>query len=167
MAHRPPPFFASRRGTEIRSRTRRAVSPPLPRAGIGTVTATEGSSTISLSGETFLVPTCGITVNVTGTTAGAKTNTSGNVSSTNGGTGNTATASLTVVAPPHIIKTFKFGAPIPLNGTMGMGLAIDNPNLTVSLTGLTFTDTLPAGLVVATPNGLSQHLRWYSHGGIW
>jgi hypothetical protein len=120
----------------------------------GAATATAGSSTISLSGVTLLLPTCGMIVNVTGTTVGVKNNTSGNVSSTNGGTGNTATASITVAAPPHITKTFKFGAPIPLNGTTSMGLAIDNPNLTFLLVGLAFTDTLPAGLVVATPNGL-------------
>ena len=49
---------------------------------------------------------CTITVNVTGTTAGAKNNTTSAVTSTEGGTGGTASASLAVVAPPTIAKAF-------------------------------------------------------------
>jgi len=45
-------------------------------------------------------------VNVTGTTAGAKNN-SVQVTSTEGGTGNTSNATVTVVAPPVIIKAFE------------------------------------------------------------
>jgi len=69
----------------------------------GTATATAGSSTISLSAGTLPTnSTCIFVVNVTGTTAGVKNNTSGNVSSTEGGTGGTASASITVVALPVI-----------------------------------------------------------------
>jgi hypothetical protein len=69
--------------------------------GSGTVTATAGSGSVSLSGGTIAAGAdCSFSVNVTGTSAGVKNNTTGNVTSTEGGTGNTASASLTVVAAP-------------------------------------------------------------------
>src|SRR5216683_647673 len=83
----------------------------------GTATATAASGSISLSGAT--VPTsgnCTLSVNVKGTAAGIFSNTTGTVSSANGGTGNTASATLTVVAFPTISKGF--GTPsILLNST--------------------------------------------------
>src|SRR5262249_21249533 len=80
----------------------------------------------------------------------------GAVSSTNGGTGATSnTATLTVVAPQTVTKQFG-AAKIPLNGTTSLTINITNPNSSIGLTGLAFTDNLPAGLVVATPNGLSN-----------
>ena len=45
---------------------------------------------------------------------------------------------------------------IPLNGTAPLTFAISNTKpANVALTGVAFTDTLPSGLVVATPNGLT------------
>jgi hypothetical protein len=122
----------------------------------GVATAVAGSGSISLTGGTIAInSSCTLTVNLTGTTSGVKNNTTGNVTSTNGGTGNTASASLTVASPPTIAKVF--GAlTIPLNGTTSLSFTITNPVInTISLTGIAFTDTLPAGLVVATPNGLT------------
>jgi hypothetical protein len=123
--------------------------------GGGTINATAGASSVSLSGATLAGgASCTFSVNVTGTAAGVKIN-AVTVSSTEGGTGNTATASITVVAPPSLAKVF--GAPsIPLAGTTtSLMFTANNPNSTVALTGVGFTDTLPAGLVVATPNGLT------------
>src|SRR5260370_666903 len=77
----------------------------------------------------------------------------GAVSSTNGGTGNTASATLSVAAPPTITKNFLTSA-VAVNGTVGVSFDIANPNASVDLTGIQFTDALPAGLVVAAPNGL-------------
>jgi uncharacterized repeat protein (TIGR01451 family) len=120
----------------------------------GTATAVAGSSSVSLSAATLAAGTsCTVSVNVQGTTAGVKNN-SVTVSSTNGGTGNTSNASITVVGPPVIIKSFG-AASVPLNGSTSLSFTIQNNNTTTALTGVGFSDTLPAGLVVATPNGLT------------
>jgi uncharacterized repeat protein (TIGR01451 family) len=120
----------------------------------GTATAVAGSGSISLSAGTLAASaSCTVTVNVQGTTAGVKNN-SVQVTSTEGGTGNTSNASITVVGPPVIIKAFG-AASIPLNGSTSLSFTIQNNNTTVALTGVAFSDTLPAGLVVSTPNGLT------------
>jgi hypothetical protein len=60
----------------------------------------------------------------------------------------------TYAIPPTISKVFGAAA-ILLNGSTSLTVTITNPNA-VPLTGLGFTDNLPAGLVVATPNSLSN-----------
>src|SRR5262249_19276263 len=91
---------------------------------------------------------------VQGTTAGVKNN-SVQVTSIEGGTGNTSNASITVVAPPVIIKAFG-AASVPLNGNPSTNLTftIQNTNTTAALSGVGFTDHFPAGLIVSNPNGL-------------
>jgi CSLREA domain-containing protein/uncharacterized repeat protein (TIGR01451 family) len=123
----------------------------------GTVTAVQGTNVISLLGGTLAASgSCGIAVNVTGTTAGTKNNTTGNVTSTEGGTGGAFSASIDVVAPPAIAKQFG-AASIALNGTTSLTFTLTNPPANaVAESGVAFTDTLPAGLVVATPNGLTN-----------
>ena len=122
----------------------------------GTVTAVAGSSSVALvNGGVPAASSCTITVNVTGTTGGAKNNITSAVSSTEGGTGGTASASLTVVASPTIAKAFT-PLGILVNGTTALTFTLTNPNAGTALTGVGFTDTLPAGLVVATPNGLAS-----------
>jgi hypothetical protein len=94
-------------------------------------------------------------VNVIGTTAGTKNNTTTAVTS-NLGSGNTASATLTVVAlPPTLTKAFS-DSQIQLFGpnSTALSFTLTNPNPSATLTGLAFTDTLPAGLLVSTPNGL-------------
>jgi hypothetical protein len=59
-----------------------------------------------------------------------------------------------VVSPPTITKAFG-AATIPLNGTASLSFTIANPNTGTSLSGVGFSDTLPSGLVVSTPNGLT------------
>ncbi len=122
----------------------------------GTPTAVAGSGSVSLSGGTVAVNTnCKVIVNVTGMTSGVKNNTTSTVTSTNGGTGNTASASITVASPPTISKAFG-AASIPLNASTSLTFNITNSN-TISLSGLAFSDALPSGLIVATPNnGLSN-----------
>jgi uncharacterized repeat protein (TIGR01451 family) len=67
----------------------------------------------------------------------------------------TTTSTATVIAAPVITKIFG-AASIPLNGSTSLSVTVQNSNTTVALTGIAFTDTLPAGLVVATPNGLTN-----------
>jgi hypothetical protein len=57
------------------------------------------------------------------------------------------------VAPPSIAKAF-FRASIAVNGIATMTVTITNPNSTDSEFGVAFFDSLPANLVVATPNNL-------------
>ena len=92
-------------------------------------------------------------MNVTGTTGGVKNN-SVQVTATESGPGNTSNASITVTSPPVIIKAFG-AASIPLNGSTSLTFTIQNNNTTTALTGVGFSDTLPAGLVISTPNGLT------------
>jgi uncharacterized repeat protein (TIGR01451 family) len=58
------------------------------------------------------------------------------------------------IAAPTITKTFGSSA-IPPAGTTSLSFTINNTNASTALTGVGFTDTLPAGLVVSTPNGLT------------
>jgi hypothetical protein len=88
---------------------------------------------------------------LTGSTAGVHVNTTGPISSTETGAGGPSNpATVTVLAPPTIAKTFGVSS-MPLNGTASLDLILTNPNATVALTGLAFTDTLPSGLTA--PNG--------------
>ena len=127
----------------------------------GTVTAVAGTGSVGLgNGGVPAGGSCAITAHVTGTTAGAKNNTTSAVTSTEGGTGGTASATLTVVAapvvgPPTIAAAFG-AASIVVNGTTTLTFTLTNPNTGTALTGVGFTDPLPAGLVVATPNGLAS-----------
>jgi CSLREA domain-containing protein/fimbrial isopeptide formation D2 family protein len=117
----------------------------------GTLTVTAATGVIVLAGAsvTFGTP-CTFAVTVTGASAGVKNNTTGAVSSSEGGTGTTASATLTVVAPPTISKNFA-DANIALNATTSLGFTITNPNTTAGgdLTGVAFTDVLPSGLSIA------------------
>jgi hypothetical protein len=131
-----------------------------PFSTLGTVTAVAGSSTISLSGDLIEAGwTDFVDVDVTGTTAGVKTNTV-QATCTEAGPGNTATASLTVVAPPILHKSFG-DASIPVGGTTTLSFTVTNPNVGgtfgsgYGLSGVGFSDTLPAGLVIANPNNLT------------
>jgi hypothetical protein len=121
----------------------------------GTVTLT-APTTISLTGATISAGSqCVFSVTVTGAASGQYTNTTGNVTSTNGGTGNSASANLTVASAPTISKAFGVSS-MPVNATTSLTFNITNPNSGLGLTGVAFTDSLPAGLVVATPAGVTS-----------
>src|SRR5262249_46714460 len=124
--------------------------------GAGTITATAGASSLSLTGGTLAASaSCTFSVNITGTSGGVKNNTTGPISSTESGQGAPSnTATITVTTPPALTKAFGAAA-IPLNGSTSLSFTVQNSNASVSLSGIGFTDTLPAGLVVSTPNGLT------------
>ena len=59
-----------------------------------------------------------------------------------------------ITMPPTIAMTF--GAPtLGLGNSTSLTFTIANPNVVSSLSGIGFGDTLPSGLMVATPSGLS------------
>jgi large repetitive protein len=94
--------------------------------------------------------TCNITLQVKATSAGLKDNTTGPISSTEGGTGQTSnTATLTVVGAPTLTKAFT-PPTVTVGQTSSLGFTITNSNTTVALNNISFTDTLPAGMTVAT-----------------
>ena len=126
-------------------------SPPDANQCGGEVSSTSGS--ITFSGGTILPDSsCPVTVDVTSTTSGLKDNVTGVVTSTNGGTGNTAEATIVVVVPPTISKAFSPNA-IALNGLSTLTFTIVNPNAGNVITGVSFADTFPGGLEVAvSPN---------------
>jgi hypothetical protein len=120
----------------------------------GVSTATAGSSAVSLAGATLTGgASCTFSINVTGTTDGVQSN-SVTVSSTSGGTGNTATAGITVFRVPTITKSFG-SAQIFQRQSTSLTFTLSSPNVNLTLTGVSFSDTLPTGLVMATPNGAS------------
>ncbi len=125
----------------------------------GTAAALPGDSSVTLSGATLAGgASCTMTVGVTGTTPGVKNNSvqASSINSGNGGIGNTSNATLTVsLSPPTIAKVFG-AATIPLGSATSLTFTLTNPNPYATLTGVAFTDSMPAGLVVATPNGLSN-----------
>ena len=59
-----------------------------------------------------------------------------------------------VASPPAIVKSFG-AASIAAGSTISLSFTITNPNTLVGLTGVGFSDPLPAGLIVATPSGLT------------
>src|SRR5579872_266732 len=120
--------------------------------GGGTITAAAASNSISLSGAslTSVAPSnsCTFSVNVTGTTAGVKSEVTGAVTSNEGGAGSTASASITVVAAPVITLTLSHTG----NFTAGQNGA--TYNLVVANAGTSPT----AGLITVTevaPTGMS------------
>jgi arabinogalactan endo-1,4-beta-galactosidase len=56
--------------------------------------------------------------------------------------------------PPTIVKTFG-AASVNLRGSATLTFNLSNPNSSLALSGIGFTDTLPIGLTVSTPNGLT------------
>jgi hypothetical protein len=126
--------------------------------GGGSITATAGSGTVSLTGATLAAgASCTFSVNVVGTTPGVKSNTTSAVTS-NLGPGNTASATLTVLALSPILTKAFADSQIQLLGpssSTALSFVLTNPNPVAMLTGLAFTDTLPSGLIVSTPNGLT------------
>ncbi len=120
----------------------------------GTITATEGTGTVSLMGLNMSASaSCTISIDVTGTTVGSKNN-SVTINSDQG-QGNTATATLAVVAAPTIAKNFN-PTSINVGGVSQLTLTFSNPAGNVALTNLAVTDPLPPGLTVAATPGLTN-----------
>jgi PKD repeat protein len=107
----------------------------------GTVTGGGGSFTVSGTHTYTTAGNFSVTVTLTDDPPGTATATV------------TSTAHV-ATAPPTLSKAFGAGS-IFTNSTTTLTFTLSNPNSGASLTGVGFTDTLPAGLLVATPNGLT------------
>ena len=114
--------------------------------GGGFIGATAGSTSLAFSGGAIPInSSCTVSVNITATSYGLKTNITGPVSSTNGGTGTTSnTATLSVGQPPAFTSannaTFTIGVPGSFTVTTS---GAPTPSITESghlPTGLTFVD---------------------------
>jgi uncharacterized repeat protein (TIGR01451 family) len=125
--------------------------------------ATAGSNTITLTGGSLAAAPgpfnfCSFVVNVVGITPGLQTNTTGPLTATNalgapdGTLGATAAITVLSLVAPTLTKTFSTPF-IAVGQVATLTLTVNNTNAT-ALTGVAFTDTLPAGLLIATPNGL-------------
>ena len=136
----------------------------------GNVTASVGAGTITLSSGTVpavsLLPpsfgTCTVSVDVTAS-GGDYTNTSDVVTSTNGGTGNTASAPLTVTGPGLLLAKSTTNAGFQSGGTITYNYVLTNTgNTTLDGNGasgeFTVTDdkatvTCPLAITSLAPNG--------------
>ncbi len=134
----------------------------------GSTIATPGTTTISLSGGFVLEQVqstpgeCYVEVNVTSTVPGNLINTipaqnlsaNGNDNGTSVNITNTtpASATLTVIAvtPPTLSKGFSPNT-ISAGNVSTLSITINNNDTNTNLTGTSFTDTLPANVVLANP----------------
>ena len=136
-------------GTEI------AASPNASTTCAGTVTAAAGSASFALSGGALAAgKACTVSVSVLGTAVGTHLNTiaANAVSSLQGATNDVpATATLDVSAPD--VELSKAFAPAAINphGISTVTIAIANTKSgAIALSKLALTDTLPAGVTVAS-----------------
>ncbi len=121
------------------------------------VTGASGGSTVGLANTSALLGngSCTITVPVYSTVANAYNNSTGAISSTNGGTGPAATATLTVLTPFTAVKSFSPPTVNAAPDNTTLTVTLTNPNAAAAVTGVTFTDTYPAGLTNVTPLSVS------------
>ncbi len=121
----------------------------------GTVTATPGAASVSLSGASMAAnATCQINVKVTSVAVGGITNIipPSSITTDQGHTNsNQALTSLTTNGALGVVKTFS-PAIIQPGQRSRMTITVNNPT-TTPIAGLTLTDTLPAGMTIpAGPN---------------
>ncbi len=134
----------------------------------GSVTAVPNTTTLSLSGGNVPAQVgatpgeCYVEINVTSTTPGNLINripaNNLNAAGNDGGTPviitNTTPASATItiisVVPPSLSKGFSPNT-ISMGDVSTLSITINNNDLNTNLTGTSFTDTLPANVVLATP----------------
>ena len=125
----------------------------------GTFNPSAGDTNLTFSGGTIPAnSSCTARIDVTAALPGVYLNVTGYISTResgiNTGAGGSASATLTVLDTPGFIKHFSPN-PIYAGQTSTLTFTLTNPNA-VALAGAAFTDTLPAGMQVAsTPNASS------------
>lgn len=128
------------------------------------ISADPGAASVALLDLSLDAGTqCSFSVDVSATAATSAPNSTGPLSyAFDNGSGDFdgATApgtSATLVAVGSPVLTAGFGAAsIAVNAMTPLTFTLSNPNATAALTGVAFSDALPDGVVVATPNGLSS-----------
>ena len=125
--------------------------------GVGTVAATAGGSSVALSGGSVAAgASCIIAVSVTATNAGTYTNTipASSITTTQGATNATPASAALVVAPPVAIAKSFNPTSIIAGGTSALTITVTNTGTgAIALSGMALTDTLPAGISIASsPN---------------
>jgi uncharacterized repeat protein (TIGR01451 family) len=122
--------------------------------GSGAILAAAGSQAITLSGGTIATSaTCMFSVNVTGSVAGNQVNATGNVTAANGGSGNTATASIGVLVPLLSLSISHVGNFFQGQTGAAYVLTVTNTGAGPTLGTVTVTDTLPTGLTATAISG--------------
>ncbi|SOE20701.1 hypothetical protein SAMN06298216_1186 [Spirosomataceae bacterium TFI 002] len=121
-----------------------------------TITAVSGTSTIELSdGRIGIGDVITISVNVTSSTAGTHTNTTSDLTSDSGNSG-TASADLTVQTDsPGFTKSFSPSS-VNLGERSTLTFTIDNTLNSGNHFGISFTDNLPPGMVIASPSNATM-----------
>jgi hypothetical protein len=138
-----------------------ATTPGLANTCGGTWAPASGNTLLNLTGGTLSAgQSCTVSVNVSGTQVGQHNNSAGAPFSSEGGTGVPGNiAPMAVVSPPAIFMVVgPLAMPatsVPLNQPFGLFLQVDDPNPNIGLSGIGFTDNVPAGLVV-TGSGPGQ-----------
>lgn len=121
----------------------------------GTLTAVTGSGSMGYTGGTVAAASsCTVSVDVSSVTMGLNQNVSGDLTSSHGNSG-PASADLTISGLPVFSKTFS-ETEIFVDQVTTLTLTIDNNATNSDITGLAFTDNLPAGLQVAAPANLNN-----------
>jgi uncharacterized repeat protein (TIGR01451 family) len=137
------------------------VASPLQLGGTcpGTVGALAGGSTVTYAlGASIPAIGCNIRAVVTGSTPGTYTNTiAANALQTLNGSnsvGASATISIAPFVAPTVSKSFSPTTALA-GGTTALTISLGNSNLLLATLSAALTDTLPAGMVVATPPAIS------------
>lgn len=115
----------------------------------GTVAAAGGGVSL-IGGSLAAAASCTVGLTVQGVSAGAQDNPVG-VTATGGPAGNTAHASITVIAPPQLSLTLS-PASVRAGGHTTLTITVTNPNAATDLTAVGFTSSLPKGVAVAKPS---------------
>lgn len=122
-------------------------TPASPQCG-GTVTRVGGTITVAGSSLAAAATNCTINVAVTSATAGSYTNNSTNISGLGGGLSPAGVNATLTVTGSVLTKSFTPAA-IGVNRPSTLALTLTSAAGTPALTGLGFTDTLPAGVVLS------------------
>jgi uncharacterized repeat protein (TIGR01451 family) len=125
--------------------------PASPQCG-GNVTGSVGGNVAGFSGGSLAtgVANCTVVFSGVASSVGTYVNNAANMSNISAGMTNNVNATLTVNNLPTLKKAFA-GPNLALGQTSSIVFTITNPATAPLRAGLSFTDTLPAGLVIANP----------------